>query len=188
MKKNLDLAILCGGRGTRLKELTKYNSKPLIKINNIPFINYIINFYKKFNFNKIYLLLGHKSYLYKKYHNQIINSIQVECIIEKKELGTGGAISQLKNKVLNNFLLVNGDSFLNYNFNKFILNFEKSKSICKIGLIENKNYKSNKKLSNISILNNKNLKFSSSSKLMNAEYIFLKKKFSIISNQTNIYL
>ena len=39
------------------------------------------------------------------------NLIKIECIIEKK-LGTGGAISQLKNKVKNDFILMNGDTFV----------------------------------------------------------------------------
>ena len=49
------------------------------------FLDILINFYKKFNLNKIYLLVGHKSNLYKKYHNKIFNLVKVECIVEKKD-------------------------------------------------------------------------------------------------------
>ena len=45
-----DLVILCGGKGTRLKSLTKKIPKPLIKINDIPFLDYLINFYQKYDF------------------------------------------------------------------------------------------------------------------------------------------
>ena len=38
------LAILAGGRGARLKPLTNYTPKPKIKINNIPFLEYLIKF------------------------------------------------------------------------------------------------------------------------------------------------
>ena len=85
-EKKIDLAILCGGKGTRLKNLTRNNSKPLLKFGNNTFLEILINFYKKFNLNKIYLLVGHKSILYKKYHNKMFNFVKVECIVEKDHL------------------------------------------------------------------------------------------------------
>ena len=51
----VDLVILCGGRGSRLKRLTINYPKPLLKIEGIPFIKFIINRYQKLNLNKIYL-------------------------------------------------------------------------------------------------------------------------------------
>jgi len=53
-----DLVILCGGKGTRLKSLTKNTPKPLLKINKIPFLDYLLNFYQRYYFKKIYLLAG----------------------------------------------------------------------------------------------------------------------------------
>jgi len=42
-KINLSQAVIfCGGLGTRLKNITKNNSKPLLKINNKNFILYLI--------------------------------------------------------------------------------------------------------------------------------------------------
>ena len=61
------LAILAGGRGARLKPLTNYTPKPMIKINNIPFLEYLIKIYSKYNLEKIYLLTGYK----KKYKKKI---------------------------------------------------------------------------------------------------------------------
>ena len=62
----VDLVILCGGRGSRLKRLTINYPKPLLKIEGIPFIKFIINRYQKLNLNKIYLLAGYKGNLIKK--------------------------------------------------------------------------------------------------------------------------
>ena len=47
------------------------------------------------------------------YHNKLSNLIKIKCLIEKKPLGTYGALSQLRNKVKNDFILMNGDSFVN---------------------------------------------------------------------------
>ena len=46
-------AILAGGLGTRLGEITKKTPKPLIKINNIEFIKYLIFDLVKNNFKKL---------------------------------------------------------------------------------------------------------------------------------------
>ena len=42
-KKKIQAIILCGGKGIRLKTLTKNNPKPMILINKKPFLYYIIN-------------------------------------------------------------------------------------------------------------------------------------------------
>ena len=93
-KLNLDLVILCGGKGSRLGVLTRKIPKPMIKILKQPFLQHLINFYKKNNFQNIYLLAGYKGYqIKKKFHNSKQNLTPIKCIIEKKPLGTGGALS-----------------------------------------------------------------------------------------------
>ncbi|RPG53585.1 MAG: hypothetical protein CBE48_001060 [Flavobacteriales bacterium TMED288] len=94
-----DLVILCGGKGTRLKSLTKNTPKPLLKINKIPFLDYLLNFYQRYYFKKIYLLAGYKAKeIKKKYQNKKFNLIDVEVVVEKKLMGTGGSLLQLKKK------------------------------------------------------------------------------------------
>ena len=176
-------AILAGGLGTRLGEITKKTPKPLIKINNIEFIKYLIFDLVKNNFKKIIILTCYKS---KKFKNQFdklnFSNVKIICVDEKKPLGTGGSIAQLK-KYKKNFLVLNGDSYINFNYQKF-LKLKKS-SLAKILLVKNYNYKSNKKLSNLN-LNKNSYVIYSKDKYMNAGiYIFKKKlldKFKISNN------
>ncbi len=169
----MNLVILCGGKGSRLGKITKKTPKPLIKIYKKPFIEYIINFYQKFNFNKIYLIGHYKSHEFKKlYNNKIFNFIKCEFIKEKKPLDTGGALNVIRDKFKGDFLLVNGDSFLNYNFinfHKFHLLNNKHSMI----LIKNSNYKSNSKLSNLNISKGV-VCYSKKSNYMNAGIYFFK--------------
>ena len=58
--KNIDLVILAGGKGTRIKEFLGNKPKPMVKFNNIYFLQYLINSLSKFSFNKIYILSGYK--------------------------------------------------------------------------------------------------------------------------------
>ena len=54
-------AILAGGFGKRLGEITKKTPKPLIKLNNLEFIKYLIFDLIKNNFKKIIILTNYKS-------------------------------------------------------------------------------------------------------------------------------
>ena len=86
----LSLVILVGGKGTRLKKISKGTPKPIVKIDKKIFLDNILNHYAKYNFNKIYLMCGYKAKLFDRYDNKIINSIKIKIIKEKKPLGTSG--------------------------------------------------------------------------------------------------
>ena len=116
MKTNL--AILAGGFGTRLKEITKKIPKPLIEINGKPFIKYILLYSIINNINQIYILIRHKKFLFKKTLNVSLANIKVKCISENKPMGTGGALFNLK-KIKTDFLILNGDSISLFNTIKF---------------------------------------------------------------------
>lgn len=174
--KKIDLIILAGGKGQRIKKYTKFVPKPLIKIKHKPFLKYLLNYYSKYNFNKILLLCGYKGNKIKKiYHKKNINLIPIECIIEKRRLGTGGALYQIKNKLKNDFLLINGDSFLEFDFKKFLGKKFQNNSLGKMILVNRKSYKTNNKLSSLKLDYKKNLiKFNGD--YMNAGIYFFKKK------------
>ena len=176
MLKKLDLVILCGGKGSRLGNLTKNIPKPLLKINNKFFLTYLIQFYQKFNFENIYLLAGYKGKIIKKnFDKKEFNFIKVHCLIEKKPLGTGGSLNLLKKKIKNDFLLINGDSFLQYDFSNFLKKTNKD-FLCNIVLINSNTYQENNQLNKLSVSKEKKVFFNNKSNLMNAGIYLFKKK------------
>ena len=67
----VDLVILAGGKGTRIKRLLANKPKPMAKFNNKFFIEYILQNFSKYNFENIYILAGYKSkIIFKKFHNK----------------------------------------------------------------------------------------------------------------------
>ena len=46
----IDVAILVGGKGTRLGKITKNIPKPLIKLDKKPFLDYLLAKISKYNF------------------------------------------------------------------------------------------------------------------------------------------
>ena len=70
--KNLDLVILAGGKGSRIKNFLKNNSNPMMKFHKISFLQYLINNYSKYPIKNIYILTGYRSnQIHKKFHNKI---------------------------------------------------------------------------------------------------------------------
>ena len=175
IKRNLnklDLVILAGGKGSRISRLTRKKPKPLIKFKKKYFLSYILNHYSRYPFEKIFILAGYKGeQIYKKFNNKNSNGIEIKCIIEKKTLGTGGALSQLKNRTKNDLIVINGDTFIDCNLEDFFL---KKKKYSFILLTKNKNYLSNNILANLNINKQSFIKFDG--KLMNAGVYFLKQK------------
>tara|TARA_E500000178_G_scaffold102820_1_gene102411 strand:- start:2031 stop:3245 length:1215 start_codon:yes stop_codon:yes gene_type:complete len=170
-----NLVILCGGKGKRLGKISKITPKPLIQIKKKPFIEYIINFYQRYDFKKIYLIGHYKSEQFLKlYKNKKFNFINCEFLKEKKPLDTGGALNVLKTKIKSDFILVNGDSFLDYNFYDF-KKFHYSDENHSMIITKNKNYKSNSKLSKLQI-KKKIIFFSKKNTFMNAGIYFFKKE------------
>jgi D-glycero-D-manno-heptose 1,7-bisphosphate phosphatase len=110
--------ILCGGRGKRLNYLTKKTPKPLLKINTIPFIEYLINNLSRHGIKEIILLCGYLGHKFiSKYHNKSFSGVKIICIKEKKELGTGGAVINAFKKLDKIFYLLNGDTYFDVNLN-----------------------------------------------------------------------
>jgi len=181
---NQSLVILVGGKGTRIKRFTRKVPKPLIKINNSVFLDILLKFYSKYNFKKIFLLTGYKAYKFEKYNNKRSHCSLIKCIKEKEKLDTGGTLLQLKNKINNEFILINGDSYIDYDLMKFINISIKNKHIGKMLLTKNLNYKTNKKLSNLNLIKNE-VKFRG--KFMNAGvYKFKKDIFKFISKKSSL--
>ena len=164
--KNIDLVILAGGKGSRIKKFTNY-PKPLVKFNNLHFLDYLIQNYSLYNFKNIYILAGYKGNQIKKiYSTRRFNLKSVKVIVEKSPLDTGGALYNLKNTIKNDFILTNGDSILDIDLKKFIKKRSK-KGLIEIALINKKFSKNKNKLGNLS-LKRKFIKISDKSNYMNA--------------------
>jgi len=114
--------ILAGGRGVRLRPITDSIPKSLIPINNKPLIEWSIKYLKKFGIDEIIICSGYRSkqienFLKKKknFNCKIIHSI------EKRPLGTAGAIKHAMKNISNkSFIVINGDVITNINLKKIL--------------------------------------------------------------------
>lgn len=65
--ENIKVVILCGGRGTRLREETEIRPKPLVEIGSRPILWHIMKIYSHYGFKDFVLCLGYKGELIKEY-------------------------------------------------------------------------------------------------------------------------
>jgi NDP-sugar pyrophosphorylase family protein len=125
--------ILAGGRGKRLRPITDYVPKPLIPLNNIPIIEWQINYLKRFDVNEIIICTGYRSKMIENFLTVKNNfNIKIRLSVEKIPLGTGGAIKQAGISIKDeSFFVLNGDVITNINLNKLV---KKPNSIASIEL------------------------------------------------------
>ncbi|MFH1786620.1 MAG: glucose-1-phosphate cytidylyltransferase [archaeon] len=65
--KDLQAVILCGGKGTRLREETEYKPKPMVPIGGMPILWHIMKTYSNYGVRRFVLCLGYKGEMIKEY-------------------------------------------------------------------------------------------------------------------------
>lgn len=63
----MQVVILCGGLGTRLREETEFRPKPMVEIGGKPILWHIMKIYAHYGFNDFILCLGYKGEMIKEY-------------------------------------------------------------------------------------------------------------------------
>ena len=63
----MKVVILCGGKGTRLREETDYRSKPMVPIGGYPILWHIMKTYSHYGFTEFILCLGCKGEMIREY-------------------------------------------------------------------------------------------------------------------------
>ena len=112
MPPDIALAIMAGGKGTRLYPYTQILPKALIPIGDTPIMDHIIQHFEQYGINSVYMILNHKKNMIKAYYNEGHCNSSIQYVDEERFLGTGGGISLLKGKIHNTFFLSNCDSLL----------------------------------------------------------------------------
>ncbi len=88
MKKKVKVVILCGGKGTRLREETELKPKPLIEIGHRPILWHIMKSYAYFGFTDFVLCVGYKGSMIKDYflNYEAMNNDFTVCLGQKNKI------------------------------------------------------------------------------------------------------
>ena len=134
----IDVLILAGGLGARIKEITVKTPKPLISFKNEPYLVKLIKKINQYNFNNIFVSLCYMKNFFqnvlKKNFPEEIKFKKISFILEKTPLGTAGCIKNIKSKKNNNILILNSDVIFNLNLQYLIDDHNYNKSFITIAV------------------------------------------------------
>jgi NDP-sugar pyrophosphorylase family protein len=132
--------ILLGGLGTRLRPLTAHCPKPLLPILNRPFISYQLDLLKKYGVRDVVLALGHKAGHFRRELGDGKRwGVRFTYSLERKPLGTGGAIRLALPHLRGPAIILNGDVLSDFDLGRLAATHRRRRSDATLALVEVKN-------------------------------------------------
>ncbi len=119
---SIEVIILAGGQGERIRHVLKETPKSLAPINDHYFLEILIKKLQKEGLINICLCLGYKSEEIICALENSFKELKFRYHVENEPLGTGGAISSaIRTSSYESFLIMNGDTYVDINLKDFIL-------------------------------------------------------------------
>lgn len=116
----IQVIILCGGAGLRLRSVTGADPKSMAWVGGGPFLEMLFKQLRRHGFQQVILAVGYAASAIKSHFGRSFSGIDIEYSEEASPLGTGGALSNASPLLKSRFCLVmNGDSYTDVDLEKF---------------------------------------------------------------------
>ncbi|MFC5401727.1 nucleotidyltransferase family protein [Cohnella soli] len=116
-KRDNWVVLMAGGLGSRLGALTKDTPKPLLRINNKPILEIILENFIASGFHRFYISINYKWEMIQDYFGDGSRwGVEIRYLHEKERLGTAGSLSLIKDKPQESLLVINGDLLTKVDF------------------------------------------------------------------------
>lgn len=121
--------IMAGGRGTRISSVASDIPKPMIKIDGVPVLEREIECLKEQGFDDIILTVGHLGSIICDYFGDGSKispatgkpfGVKIGYFVETSPLGNAGALFEIRDKLTEDFLLLNADAVFNADFKRLV--------------------------------------------------------------------
>ncbi|MEI6080142.1 MAG: NDP-sugar synthase [bacterium] len=120
--------VLCAGFGTRLRPLTDSIAKPLVKVMNIPLLEYTLDLLDQNGIDDVYINRHYFPEQFKEIKTP--KNMKITFSLEEDILGTlGGVLSFEEQLADDDFLVINGDILFNLDFNELVTKHKRKKSL-----------------------------------------------------------
>lgn len=122
----MKVVIMAGGKGTRIASVASDIPKPMIPIEGKPVLEQELLCLKEQGFDDIIITVSHLGNIIMEHFGDGSKlGIHIEYFFEEQPLGNAGALFQIKEKLTEDFLLINADAIFDIDFNRFV-SFHKS--------------------------------------------------------------
>ena len=125
----MKVVIMAGGKGTRISSVASDIPKPMIKVDGIPVLEREIECLKEQGFDDILITVSHLGNIIMDHFgdgsgNSPVTGqpfgVHIEYYFEREPLGNAGALFKIKDKLTEDFLLLNADAMFDVDFNRFV--------------------------------------------------------------------
>lgn len=125
----MKVVIMAGGRGTRITSVASDIPKPMIKIGDKPVLEHELECLRRQGFTDIIMTVSHLGQIIMDYFGDGSKvspatgkpfGVHIEYYFEKEPLGNAGALFKIKEKLTEDFLLLNADALFDVDFNRFV--------------------------------------------------------------------
>ena len=123
---NMNVVILAGGKGTRMRELTDLLPKPMVTIGGKPVLEHLIDYFESFRSFNFVICTGYKEEIIEDYFSNKKKFPNVNILQTGIETNTGGRILECKKIINGKFIMTYGDGLSDINIDN-LLNFNQSK-------------------------------------------------------------
>ena len=121
--------IMAGGKGTRISSVASDIPKPMIKIEGKPVLEHEIECLRDQGFTDLVITVSHLGHIIMDYFGDGSGispvtgkpfGVKIEYFVEKEPLGNAGALFRIKDKLTEDFLLLNADAIFDVDFRRFV--------------------------------------------------------------------
>jgi len=134
----MQVAILAGGLGTRLRPITEKIPKPMVPVAGKPFLHWQLSDLKTQGFRRVLLLVAYLGEQVKQHFGDGREfGLEIEYCFESEPLGTGGALRNALPKLDLEFVLLNGDSFLKAPLGEMVRQFHFERFAAMVSVYDN---------------------------------------------------
>lgn len=126
-------AILCGGKGLRLRPLTNSVPKPLLKIKEKPILEYLIDYLACYDVKKIIFASGYKSECIEKFVASKDIHVPVD-IVDSGDVDLIQRIKDIDHLLQDDFFVFYGDTLSDLNLNQLYSFHKKNNSIATVSI------------------------------------------------------
>lgn len=121
----IDVVVMAGGKGTRLRPMTDSIPKPLLKVGDKPILEHNLQRLSLFGMDDFWISVNYLGEQIEDYFgNGNGRNLNIEYVWETEPLGTIGSVSKIDNFIHDYVLVTNSDVLTNLDYEDFFLRFK----------------------------------------------------------------
>jgi glucose-1-phosphate cytidylyltransferase len=120
----LFVAILCGGRGARLRPLTKNLPKPMVEVKGRPMLDHILDFYEQKGIRRFALCAGYRADVIRDHYASASRASRIDISEAGEDASMLERIWALREESFDRLLIAYGDTFIDLNLDELVAHHE----------------------------------------------------------------